>query len=193
MTWFDNVLPMRPSHGLTSSDFNAMEEQYYVQLEDEILGKDWLQCYATHILDAKYEWTDVNDVVKGLTHLTQAQQNDLLKVLEKHTSMFDGSLGVYPHKKFHIDIKTDAKPVYARPYLVPCIHLSMFKKKLDHLVKLGVLIPQNESEWALPTFIIPKKDGRVRWISDLRQLNKVIKRKQYPLPIIPHCKIHQNT
>ncbi|KAL7523269.1 hypothetical protein ACHAXR_000102, partial [Thalassiosira sp. AJA248-18] len=31
---------------------------------------------------------------------------------------------------------------------------------LDHLVQLGVLAPQNESEWASPTFIIPKKGGR---------------------------------
>ena len=184
MKWFDNVLPMRPLHGLRSSNFNAMEEQYYIQLEDEILGEDWLQCYATEILDAKYEWTDVKDVVKGLTHLTQTQQNNLLEVLRKHASMFDGSLGVYPHKKFHIEIEPGAKPVYARPYLVPRIHLSTFKKELDHLVELGVLVPQNKSEWASPTFIIPKKDGRVRWISNLRQLNKVVKLKQYPLPII---------
>ena len=57
-------------------------------------------------------------------------------------------------------------------------HLSTFKKELDHLVKLGVLVPQQQSEWASPTLIVPKKDGRVRWISDLHQLNKVVRRKQ---------------
>ncbi len=123
-------------------------------------------------------------MVEKLDHLTQQQQSDLLNVLTKHQKMFDGTLGVYPHKKFHIDIEPGAKPVYSRPYAVARIHLLTFKKELDHLVQLGVLKKQYESEWASPTFIIPKKNGRVPWVSDLHQLNKVVKRKQYPLPII---------
>jgi hypothetical protein len=98
--------------------------------------------------------------------------------------MFDGTLGVYPHKKVHIDIDPNAKPVHSRPYPVPQIHLKTFKKELNHLVRIGALAAQQESEWASPSFIIPKKDGRVRWIRNLCQLNKVIRCKQYPLPII---------
>ena len=39
-----------------------MEDQYNIQVEDELFGEDWLQCFATEILDAKYEFTKVKDV-----------------------------------------------------------------------------------------------------------------------------------
>jgi hypothetical protein len=88
-------------------------------------------------------------------------------VLQKNNKTFNGTLDAYPHKKVHIDIDPNAKPVHSRPYPVPQIHLKTFKKELNPLVKIGVLAAQQESEWASPSFINPKKDGRVHRISNL--------------------------
>ncbi len=60
--------------------------------------------------------------------------------------MFDGTLGIYPRRKIHIDLEEGADSKHSRPYPVPRIHLSTFKKELDHLVEIGVLAPQGESK-----------------------------------------------
>ncbi len=178
MEWFDCSIQLCPPGGLNSKEFDAMEDMFHIQVKDKIFGEDWLECVATEILDAKYEKTDVVDVVKGLTHLNAHQKADLLQVLQENNKMFDGTLGVCPYKKVHIDIDPNTKPVHSRPYPVPQIHLKTFKKELNHRVEIGVLAAQQKSEWALPSFITTKKDGRVRWISNLHQLNKVIRLKQ---------------
>ena len=157
-----------------------------IQQEVEFFGMDWYDpnCYAIEILDAKYESVQIDDVVNQLEHLNIQQKADVEQVLSEFTKLFDGTLGVYPHRKFHIDLEPNAKPKHARPYPVPVVHLEAFKKVLVHLCNIGVLVIQGASEWASPTFITPKNDGRVRWVSDLRKLNKVVVRRQYPLPII---------
>ena len=62
--------------------------------------------------------------------------------------------------------------------------METLKKEIQCLCNLGVLKWQEDSEWALPTFIIPKKDNTVRIISDFREVNKRIMRKPFPLPKI---------
>jgi hypothetical protein len=47
-----------------------------------------------------------------------------------------------------------------------------------------VLRKINHSEWACPMFTTLKLDGSLRSLADLREVNKVIKRKPFPLPKI---------
>jgi len=55
-------------------------------------------------------------------------------------------------------------------------------KEINRLVGIGVMKMQSSSQWASPTFIIPKKDMTVRTITDFRELNKRIVRRPYPIP-----------
>ena len=76
------------------------------------------------------------------------------------------------------------KPAYARLYAVPKVHKDIFKKKLNRLVELGVLAPDNESPWASLAFIIPKKNGAVCFLMDLQKVNSKIEWKPYLIPKI---------
>ncbi len=85
---------------------------FHIQVEDKLFGedwlkclaKDWLKCLATEILDAKYERMDVVEVVIGLTHLNAHQKADLLQVLQENNKLFDGTLGVHPHKSYTLTL-----------------------------------------------------------------------------------------
>jgi hypothetical protein len=171
---------------LDNREFLAMVDMVKQQCLEDLYGIDWCDptCHAIEILNAKYDAVSIEDVVKECMHLSEEQRADLQVVLSKFQKLFSGKLGVFPHQKFHIALEPGARPKHVRPYAIPRIHLAAFKKELEHLVQLGVLSPTGVSEWGSPTFITPKKDGRVQWASDLRELNKVVRRKQYLLPII---------
>jgi RNase H-like domain found in reverse transcriptase/Reverse transcriptase (RNA-dependent DNA polymerase)/Integrase zinc binding domain len=172
--WDEVVIPMKPE--------NAIPEKHFAIADSASLDDATERIKS--ILDAKYEPADLNKIVKECIHLSKKEQSELFYLLKKYSCLFDGSLGTWKDEEYNIELKPDAKPYHARAFPIPRIHEATLKLEVRRLCELGVLRKINRSEWAAPTFIIPKKDGTVRFISDFRQLNLRIKRKPFPIPKI---------
>ena len=139
---------------------------------------------VVHILDANYKKADLPEVVKTCTHLSQHEQNELLEVLLEFEDLFDGTLGDWKTEPVSFELKRDAKPYHSRAFPIPRKHRETIMKEVKRLVELGVLEWQPTSEWAAPSFIQPKKNGTVRFLTDFRRLNERLVRKPFPLPKI---------
>jgi hypothetical protein len=136
------------------------------------------------ILDAKYEAANLREVCDNSDHLEPEERDLLFQLLSKYEDLFDGSLGNWEGEEYNIELKPDATPYHAKAIPIPKVHLDTLRQEVERLCELGVLKKVNRSEWAAPTFIIPKKNGTVRFISDFRELNKRTRRKPYPIPKI---------
>ena len=175
MKWCNRTVPMKNPNTSNAQMYGEHFEQY---LWDEI------DSFASQILESKYEEVDPVQVAREQKHLTKDQQDDLAKLFSKYKRLFSGELGKYEGKKVHLEVENGARPTHAKPYSIPHTQMDLFKEELMRLVKIGVLRPIGATQWASPTFIRPKKDNRIRWLSDFCELNKVLKRRVYPLPNI---------
>jgi transposase InsO family protein len=175
--WDDAAIPWRNIDSTVEDIYLAEDTKSYHPVEQEMNRMN-------EILDAKYSKADLNEVAQSADHLTTSEQQKLLALLRKYEDLFDGTLGTFTGAPYDIKLKDNVEPHHARPFPVPKIHELTLKSELDRLCELNVLKRVNRSQWGAPTFIIPKKDGTVRFISDFRELNKRIKRQPYPIPKI---------
>ena len=104
---------------------------------------------------------------KLLQILLKTKRRRLLDLLKAFDDLFDGTLGQWNTGPVKIELKPNAKPKGARWHPVPHINKDTFCKELMRLVEIGVLNPAVlESEYGTPVFIIPKKEGVVRFAND---------------------------
>ncbi len=96
--------------------------------------------------------------------------------------LFDGTLGDWKTKPVSIQLKEGVSPYHGQAFPVPKVHKETIIKEMERLCQLGALERHSASEWASPSFIIPKKDKTVRLLSDFREVNKRLVRKPFPIP-----------
>ena len=177
------ALPMRDISNLPLSKKRGLDFSNLAKLQEPNSTEKATQ-RVVHILDANYKKADLPAVVKTCTHLSQHEQNELLDVLQEFEDLFDGTLGDWNTEPVSFEMKKDAKPYHSRAYPIPKFHKETIMKEVRRLVEIGVLEWQPTSEWAAPSFIQPKKNGTVRFLTDFRRLNERLVRKPFPLPKI---------
>jgi hypothetical protein len=137
---------------------------------------------ATWILDAKYKKADLQSIIKdNCKHLSANQQMKLLQLQVKYMSLFDGNLGDWKTKSVSFQLKEGASPYHGQAFPVPKIHKYTLIKEVERLCKLGVLVQQQASQWALLSFIIPKKNDTIDFLSKMGEVNKRLVRKPFPI------------
>ena len=109
------------------------------------------------ILDDKYKKADLPAIIDNITTINQREKSLLLRTMKKYKQLFNRTLGNFYCKP----AKLPMKHCHNSPY-----HAPRAKKELDCLVLIVVLKQNANSQHAYLTFIIPKKDGKVRFVSD---------------------------
>ena len=133
------------------------------------------------ICTSLYEPSNLQDIVDKCVYLLLSQHKQLYSLLNQLQNLFDRCLKTFKGPLVHLELIENPVPVCQRPYTIPTSHLAVFKEESSCLISIGVIEKAQHSEWIAGTFIVPEKDGCIRWITDFCGLNKSLCCKVYPL------------
>ncbi len=113
-------------------------------------------------MDAKYGKADLPAIIReNCSHLKATDREKLLSVLLKFKLLFDGTLGDWNLLPVSFELKEGMKPCHGRLYPILHKHKAVLMKEIKQLCNIDLLEWQPSLRWALPTFIMPKKDSTV--------------------------------
>ena len=160
LVWNGMTIPMRTGQQKSQEELDVfLDHMVEIASEPDLIKEELYE--AVKIRDAEYKKADLDEVLHNIPHLTEAQRTQLREVLFKHESLFEGKLGLWDTPPVHLELEANAKPFHARAFPIPHIHEATIRKEVERLCKEGVLEKDSDSQWAAPTFIIPKKEGTV--------------------------------
>ena len=181
------LLPMKPP--LTQpwmTHFRQAQQQFLSSFEDDVdklapARNDASVMTSAKMSESKCDQADADKVAESIWQHHSTKNS---KFCSANVPSFSVESWVVVHiaRCIWTSIK---RRWHQRHYPVRDVNRKVFYKEPKQLEALGVLTEIKDMvDFAAPTFLVPKKDGRVRWASDFRELNNGTRRKACPLPHI---------
>ena len=142
---------------------------------------------AEHSCSTKERVPDDWESHVSLSHIKdEPLRAEIMAVLRKHSSMWDGNLGTISATEHRIELEEGTKPLRSIPYRQGPAMRTKVAEEIEKMLNAGVMEPAT-SEWASPVVLVPKKDGSLRFCVDYRRLNTKTLGDAYPLPRMDDC------
>jgi hypothetical protein len=178
LVWNEISIPMRTGQHREKKHLDEYLDQVNEDLSLPELIRDKELHEATKILDANYKKADLEEFAKNIPLLKNSQKSQVCTLLSNHESLFQGKSRLQDTPPVSLELEESAKPYHARAYPIPDINEETVRKEVNRLYREGVPAKDSNSEWAVPTFMRPKKEGTVCFVTDFWQL----KGKPFPIP-----------
>jgi hypothetical protein len=171
----------------TQQQLRQLQDPRDLYLYQEDLIYDCLdECYEVKYKKSEYKAADVWLIVdQQCQHLEPSQRKDLYQVLCRFPDLFSGSLQKYT-KEINIEVDLSVTPSFKWNYTIPHHNLKVFKAELDDMVGQDVIEHAEPNDWCSASFAVLKSNGTMRLVTDFCKLNVAVKRREYPMPLIPH-------
>ena len=120
------------------------------------------------------------------TILNPSQQQKLRQLVAKYRNVFavtDDELGrthLYEHR---LRLKPGTHPPKERLYRTNAAERKFIKSQIEEMLQKDI-IEHTTSRFSSPIVLVKKKDGSMRFCSDLRHINQILEEDTYPLPLI---------
>eukprot|EP00253_Pinus_taeda_P025893 PITA_25893 len=157
-----------------------------------VLGVQWLQSLGTIAFNFQELFMKLLVVGKEvqLRGITRKQgkiisSNDLQKVLDNHSKVFETPKGLPPiHGQDHaIHLIPESVPPNIRSYRDRHAQKSEIEHMVAEMLEASTIQPI-QSSFSAPIVLVHKKDGSWRMCLDYRQLNKITIKDKFPIHII---------
>ena len=126
-----------------------------------------------------------DDLETKLNQVSQDKRTPLIELLLKYESVFldvPNRTNVLMHD---VDVG-NASSIKQHSYWVNPIKLEKLRQDVQYMLDKYIIEP-SQSSWASPYILFPKPDGSIRYCTDYRKVNVLIKMDSFPIPRMEDC------
>ena len=173
---------------MTAADFPATFSQFKEEIRpiNEAKAPEWLDAKVkTREFDISND--DRPKMEKIGDYWSEAQTIEIVNLLKEFQDLFSRDYTdleglVHEMGEMKIDTKPDVRPMKKPPYKLAHKYKEIVKKEIDNMLAAGIIYPIDQSEWAIPRVVQPKKHDptKLRICVDFRELNKVTLTNPFP-------------